>query len=150
MIHAFLRSIAAIALGLGAGVIAVGLIEAASVRLYPLPPGIDWEDPLAVQKALAAIPLGALLLVLLAWALGSFVAGWVSARVAKGAPRAYATGFGFLFLAFAIVNLVTIPHPVWFAAVAVVLPLPAAYLGAFLTMRRRPVAAIPSLTDSSD
>jgi uncharacterized protein YacL len=58
--------------------------------------------------------------------------GWVTARMAYRSPITHGLVLGAIFLAAAVVNLLLIPHPVWFWVVGVAVFLPTAYLGARL------------------
>lgn len=43
--HPVMRSVLAVVAGLGLSVAVVGGVEALSSRLYPLPEGLDYNDP---------------------------------------------------------------------------------------------------------
>ncbi len=118
--------------GVVAGGLLVALVEGIGHRVYPLPEGLDVKDVEALKEYVATLPAGALLFVLLAWAVGSFGGGWLAAKIADRKRLVHALVVGGVLMAFGIVNLVTIPHPLWFAVVGVVLFLPAACAGAKL------------------
>ncbi len=139
-----LRSVAAVVLGLLVGMIVIGLIEMVSILIFPLPVGLNMNDPAAVKAAMANIPRGALLLVLLAWVLGTLASSGVAVLIARRAPWVYATILGIFFLLCAVANMLMIPHPAWFWALSLVLFLPAAFLGAFLVPRREKQALAAS------
>jgi predicted MFS family arabinose efflux permease len=81
---------------------------------------------------MADVPAGALLLVLLARGVGTFAGGWLAARLAPRAPLSHAMIVGLILLAAGVMNMVMLPHPLWFWFPGVALFLPAAYAGAKL------------------
>lgn len=131
------RSVLALLLGaLLAGVLIMA-VEFLGSTLYPLPAGMDPHDPESIKAAMAHLPIGSLLLVLLGWIVGTFAGAWLAARIADRAPIAHGLGLGALFLAAGIVNMLEIPHPLWFWVLGVAVFLPAAYVGARLAVRPR-------------
>ena len=131
-----LRRALGIAAGLGVAVCCVGVIEALSSRLYPLPPGIDYSDREAMGVAVAALPVGAFIGVLLAWTLAAWAGACTAVRVGRHA--ALGLIIGIVLLTAAVANMLAIPHPAWLWAAAV-LAIPAA---TFAGMRM--AAAAPS------
>ncbi|MBI3463126.1 MAG: hypothetical protein HY000_08725 [Planctomycetes bacterium] len=95
-----IRSILAVIAGFVASNVIMFAIELINVRLYPdLVKALQSNDPEAIKAALAAasLPVGAMLVVLLAWVLGSLVGGYVGAWIGRNAPVAHALGSaGFL------------------------------------------------------
>jgi hypothetical protein len=112
--HPLVRSILAVLGGLLAAFVVIGLVEAAGVRFYPPPPGMDPRDPKSIRAVMANLPRGALLCVLVAYAAGSVVGGWVAARFAPSAKLTHGMVVGALLLAAGVLNMSTIPHPGWF------------------------------------
>ena len=129
------KRILSLAVGLLAGFAVTGLVEGLSSLLYPLPPGFDMHDMEAFRHHVAGLPVGAFLIVLAAHALGAFAGGLACARVAPAPWRAGPVIIGALLMAAGIVNLLTIPHPAWFAAADLVAYLPMAIFGGRLGRR---------------
>lgn len=78
--------------------------------------------------------------VALAWLLGSLAAAFVAQRIDHSRrPLPALLAAGVLFAA-AVWNLATLPHPLWFRIVGVLVFLPGAVLGIFFArrMKRRP------------
>ena len=96
------------------------------------------RDPASVAAFVATLPASALLLVLSGWVLGALVGGYVAARIARK-PRP-ALVVGIVIEIGVIANAVMIPHPLWMTIAGVLLPVPAAWLGARLATRRASVA----------
>ena len=82
-----LRNIGAVVLGLFAGMaVNMGFIMLNSYMLFPMPEGIDMNDPEQMNAYVATLPTAAFLVVLLAHLGQSFVGGWVAARVGASRP----------------------------------------------------------------
>ncbi len=131
------RSLGSVIVGFVAGAVVIMAVEAVSQAIYPLPPGVDPKNPEALRAYMAVVPTGALLLVLLAWALGAFAGGLVASRLAGRAPLGHALAAASILLAGGIVNMLMIPHPAWFWVAGIAVFFPAAYLGARLLGNRR-------------
>ena len=122
-----------------AGFVVAGF-EALGHAVYPPPEGLDPGDIEQIKAAVAAMPVGALLFVLFAWVAGAYAGGLVAALLAPGRRGVMAAIVGALVLAAVVANLAMIPHPLWFAAVAIVAVLASTSL-AVLAGRRRDRAA---------
>ena len=132
------RSIAAAVVGVVVAWLAIMLAEFASASLHPMPTGFDMHDPASVAAFVAAMPGSALLLVLAGWVLGALLGGFVAAKIARR-PRP-ALVVGFVIVAGVIANAVMIPHPSWMTIAGVLLPVPAAMLGARLALPRAAIS----------
>ncbi len=106
-----------------AGVVIAGLlvwiVEKIGHAVYPPPFGLDFADPDAMRAYIAMLPLGALLFVAAAWFIGT--AGGTFAACKLGTARRFIFALvvgGFMLVATAI-NLVMIPHPMWFSALGI-------------------------------
>jgi hypothetical protein len=105
-------------------------------RIFPPPPGLDFANREAMRAAMAQLPPTALLLVLVGWVLGSVTGGFVAAIFGGPAAKRNALFVGVGLMTGGIFNLLTIPHPLWFAIAALLLFLPSAWLGARLAGAR--------------
>jgi hypothetical protein len=117
------------------------LVESIGHSVFPVPKGLqpDMNDRAAMIKFMEAVPLGAKLAVLLAWALGAFASGMVAAAISG--RRHSARVAGIIMLVAVLLNLMTIPHPPWMMAIGVLLPVPAALGGAKLLQKLQAVRA---------
>lgn len=131
------RSILAVIAGLVLGVVLIGVVEFSGHYVYPPPAGMDMKDAEAMKSLVASLPVGALLFVILAWAVGSFGGGWLTARIAQKSHVMHALIVGGILMAAGIMNMLTIPHPLWFWVLGVAVYLPAAYAGALLGQKRQ-------------
>lgn len=130
------RTLLGIVLGLLAMWLTTFSVEFASHALYPPPPGLDPRDPQAMEVILATAPVASLALLATAWVLGAFVGGWVAGRIARH-PRIAAACVALLVIAGVVGMIVMFPgHPKWVSTLGLLLPLPAALLGALLAQHR--------------
>lgn len=136
------RSILAIVAGLVVGSVLIFAIQALNVYwLFRPPPGLDFSNEEAMKAYMENLPTEAFLVVLLSYAVGTFAAGWLAARLARRAASLHGLIIGILFLVAGILNLRSIHHPQWFAWVVLPLYLVMALLGA--ATARRPAAPNP-------
>lgn len=126
------RFVAGVVVGAIVAVVVVMLVESIGHVLFPPPAGIQAMDPADLAGIMARIPVGALVMVLLAWATGALAGGFVAAKIATLRRPLAALLVGGFLLAGGVWTMVTIPHPVWMMVLGVLLPLPAAWLGARL------------------
>ena len=133
------RSILAVIAGFVAASAVMLVIETVNGRvLYPelgkLAEGMT--DRGEIRALLATAPVGAFLVVLLGWVLGSLVGGLLAAWIGRNAPVAHALVLGGLLTLAGIANNLMIPPPPWFWIPSLVVFLPAAYAGARLAPGR--------------
>lgn len=93
-------------------------------------------DREAIRALLASAPVGAFLVVLLGWALGSLVGGFLAAWIGWNAPVAHALVLGGLLTLAGVANNLLLPPPGWFWIPTLVVFLPAAYAAARMAPRR--------------
>lgn len=131
---ATIRAIASIPLGVVAGMAAMLFLLIPCFLMYPLPSGIDVNDPAdaeAFGRHLASLPVSAFALVLVAHAGGAF-GGAAFARLVEGeAIWKESLVIGLIFTAMGIVNAISLGMPLWFTVIDLPLYLPAAMLGGF-------------------
>jgi hypothetical protein len=111
------------------------MVEFLGHKFYPLPPGVDLRDEKAMAIYAESVPVQAMMLVLLGWALGTFAGAWVAARIAIMAKVAYLVGG--IFLAAAVANMLLVPHPKWMLISALVVIPICAYFGGRLALKGR-------------
>jgi hypothetical protein len=125
------RKILAVVLGaISGGVFNMALVTVSNA-VYPLPKGIGPNDFEAFKAHVAAngLATGALIIVLVAHAGGSFVSGFVCGLIAMRPWYLAATILGILWLCGGVAMLMMLPAPIWFAVADVLLYVPAALLG---------------------
>lgn len=108
------RSILAVVAGMLVAFVLIVCVEMIGMRVYPPPTDMDPRNIESIKSAMARIPLGAMLFVLLAYTVGSVAGGWVAARFAPSAGLSHAMFVAALLFGAGLMNLMTVPHPVWF------------------------------------
>jgi len=113
-----------------------------SMVFYPLPEGVTMEDAEALNKYMAIAPLGAMLLVIVSHAMGSFIGALVATLLSQVSKWENSTAFKYQFLFIGLLftytgwyNLENLIHPDWFK-IDLLFYLPAAYLGYILVAKR--------------
>lgn len=130
------RTILGMLVGLLTMWLTVAALEFLGHAMFPPPAGLDPQNPEHLQMIFAAAPVGAFVMLVVAWAGGSFVGGWVAARIARHA-RAAAVAVALFVMAGVAGMIVIVPdHPTWVAALGLLLPIPVALLAAKLAARR--------------
>ena len=124
-----LRTVLAVPAGLIAGGIVISIVQIAAITLLPVPEGVPTDRALIEPGDIPAVNMAA---VLIAWAAGAFIGGGTAARIARQAKRRLALIVGAFFLIAGIYNMATIPSPLWFWVLGILLFLPSAHLGASL------------------
>ena len=138
-----LRSILSVVAGAAAAVVLIGVMETAGHLVYPPPAGIDMGKPETIKAAMAGMPVGAFLSIILGWGVGTFGGAWVAARLAGRSPLVHGLVIGVLSLSAGVAMMVMMPHPLWVCVLGVAVFLPAAYLGA-KAAARRPEGPLPA------
>ncbi|QHL86149.1 hypothetical protein GU926_01275 [Nibribacter ruber] len=115
------KSILAVLVGLATGFTTIFLVELVAQQVYPLPVLQNPQDPAAMAAYMSNAPMGSLVLILLAYALGAFLGGMVAARLAPSKKMVHALVVGILLLLAGIANFYMLPHPIWFVIAAVII-----------------------------
>jgi hypothetical protein len=113
------RKISAVVLGVVVAVVLIIAIEALGHSAYPVPEGLDITNSEAMQEYVMGLPIGALLFVMGAWLVATPAGGLLACFIARETPLVYAAIVGGLVLLGTIINLMSIPHPRWFAVTSV-------------------------------
>jgi hypothetical protein len=129
------RTFLSILAGVIVSLMLVMLGDGVSATVAPLPPGTDPHDAEAMRTVMHQIPMSAFLVLLASVGVAGVAGAWVAARLSRTAARRNGMIVGALLLCAMIWNLFTLPHPVWFAITAVLIVLPAAWLGGRLAVR---------------
>jgi hypothetical protein len=132
-----MRQILAPMAGLVFGSLVVAAVEWLGHAAYPSL-ALDPHDVAAMRAAMARLPVGVFLFVLLSWWLGAFAGVAVAIRLAGRRPRLHAAIVGGVLLAAVVANLATAPHPTWVAILGPVGVLAAAVV-AVAVFGRRPM-----------
>lgn len=124
-----LRAFFPVLAGIIASMLMIGLIESLQHYMYPefvIDPEMSKEK---MKEAIQQLPIGAILMIALAWVVGSFVGCGLITALDKSASIWRAMIPGFLTLFGCIINFFAIPHPLWFVLLSFPAVAIAAYLG---------------------
>ena len=133
------RSFLAVLAGFVAASVVMMVIETVNGRVLHPELGKMAEgmtDREAIRALLATAPVGAFLVVLIGWLLGSLLGGFLAAWIGWNAPVAHALVLGGLLTLAGIANNLMVPPPGWFWVVSLAVFLPAVYAGARLAPRK--------------
>ena len=120
-----MRTALAIVAGFLANIVVVSASEAVLGMIYPLPAGLDVNDPAQLAAHVRTLPTGAFAGLLIGWALGAFAAA-ATAYLASGRVRWLAwVGAGANLLG-VVMSVAFLPHPLWVAAIGLAAPFAAA------------------------
>jgi MFS family permease len=130
------RTILGMLVGLVTMWLTVTALEFLGHAMFPPPAGLDPQNPEQLQMIFATAPVGAFVMLVVAWAGGSFVGGWVAARIARH-TRAAAIAVALFVMAGVAGMMVIVPdHPGWVSALGLVLPIPVGLVAARLAGMR--------------
>jgi uncharacterized membrane-anchored protein len=125
-----LRDVTATVLGLAVAIAVIMGIQMVGHAIWPPPESLDWKDTEVVRTYVSQLPFLALLFPILSYFLGALAGPVVASKIGTARPVVFAGIIGLVLLAFTIANLIQIPHPHWFSALAVA----AVPVGAWLAM----------------
>lgn len=137
------RAIFSVVAGLIVAVACVFALETIAHFIHPPPPGFDPRTVDAVRELVASLPISALLLIGAGWVFGAGFGAFIAVRVARREARWPGYLVGSLVFAATLHNLYMIPHPLWFAAAALIGILIATVVGTRLGYGAAPVVPRP-------
>ena len=109
-----LRNTLAAMAGALTGMMLILAIQKFALSLYPLPAGLDPKDAAAMKAYFQTLPLGAFLMVLLSYFVGVLAGAHVAGRFSSDGGSRQAVMVTGLFVFASLLNLLGLPHPVWF------------------------------------
>ncbi len=130
-----MKNILAVIAGLLVSVIIFSLFEFLSTMLNPLPTEIEISDKVAMKEYISSLPISAMLIILAGYAIGSFLTGVVIGKISKSPLKKLPLIAGSILTIAAIINLVTIPAPVWFMIINILLYIPLTVAGNYVTTK---------------
>lgn len=125
------RQILGVIAGVVVGGLVVFLVELVGHSLFPPPPGTDLSNPEDVKRLISLLPVGALLMVLVGWLIGSLAGAWTANRIARTSMAGWIVAA--LFILLTAYNFTVIPHPTWMIAAGIAIPLFSAWIAAWMT-----------------
>ena len=142
-----IRSILAVIAGFVAASAVMMIVETANGQLLYPELGKRAEgvtDRQEIKAIMASAPIGALVVVLVGWALGSVAGGFLATLISRKPPGGHALMLGTLLTLAGVANNLMLPPPLWFWIATFAVFLPATYVGARLV----PGGASPGATSS--
>jgi hypothetical protein len=129
-----LRGVLGVVAGLVAGALATGGAEAIGHLLYPLPEGLNVQDPETQKTLMQVMPTEAKVAVVIAWAFGIFVGSTVAVLIAQRQSWP-AWVVAVLLFAAGLCTMTIIPHPDWMLWAATLGTLVSAIASAYIWAR---------------
>lgn len=122
------RYVLPVVAGVMSGMILQVLGEMFIHMVFPAPVGLDLQNREAIAAYMSQVPTIEFVFILLNYAICSFVAGVVATFVVGRQHRLPAIVVGVLITLGGVMNVLTIPQPVWFSALSLLSHLPLALL----------------------
>lgn len=107
----------------------IACIQAVGIKLYPPPPGMDFNDKAAVARFAATLPVPAFLIVLASYLVGVTAGAWLACKLSVTEKPRQSLMIGALFFVASIMNLTSFTHPAWFWVANLAIVPFAAWLG---------------------
>lgn len=142
-----IRSILAVIAGFVAASAVMMIVESANGRLLYPELGKRAEgvtDRQEIKALMASAPVGALVVVLVGWALGSVAGGFLATLISRKPPGGHALVLGALLTLAGVANNLMLLPPLWFWIATLAVFLPATYVGAQFAPRRARAGATSS------
>lgn len=89
------------------------IVEFVGHLIFPVAQ-IQTNDKAAIAEIMKNMPVGAFMMIALAWGLGTFVGAVVVGMQSESKPQRKVMIFAGIEILVAIVNMLAIPHPLWF------------------------------------
>jgi hypothetical protein len=133
----FTKRILPVLVGVISAMILIALGEAILGMLYPLPASAGADN---MAKAIAQMTSNEFMLLLVNYAICSFLAGIITSLVAKRTAAMPAIVVGIVLTIAGLCNVISFRQPLWFDVLNLVVYLPFVYAG-YLAVRRKPDAS---------
>ena len=127
-----LKNIITVILGLVAGMVAMSAGHLLSNEIMPPPEGMDLSNMESFAANADKLTTVHWMLALLSHALGPLVSGFIAGKFLASHHTKILWGIGIVWTILGIMNLMMIPHPMWFKLMDVLIYLPMTFLGAKL------------------
>jgi len=123
-----MKRVLAVLAGLVVGVLVIFLSQAVEMLIFPPPPGFDPNDKEQLKALMTNAPSMSLVLLLVGYFLGAYVGALIATSIVKGTTWMPALMVGAVLTVLGLINLLAIPHPVWFTISALAIY----FIGAFI------------------
>ena len=125
-------------MGLMLAVVTIFILEMFGHYMYPPPIDLDPQIPEDRAKIIEQAPVAALLMVVLAYAVGSFIGGLIANAIGRHPKLFDSLITGIILTVFGVANMLEIPHPMWMMILSIVCFIPCAYFGGRIIKRKTP------------
>ncbi len=115
--------------GLLTGIVGIYFFELLFLYLLPSPAGIDMQDKNSIAENMDNIPIINFIMLIVGYGIGSFIAGFVSAKIKTHNPLTPVIIIGVILTILGFIYFLTIPHPLWVIVVGSITFIPAVWLG---------------------
>lgn len=133
-----LRKILSVFAGIASAILVFILTEKVSDKFYPLPSESASYDPQVLSTHIATFPLTPLVVVLIGWVLGSFTCGFIIKLISGSSAKTPAYLAGLFLTTAGLVNLLSLPHPIWFIIMGAAVFIPFTLLGHVVAPKKLP------------
>lgn len=125
--------------GLAVAFLLIMVMEKISSSVYPISPNVKVEtlDRTDFAEIIKNMPIGAFLFILAGYALGSFGGGLTAALIATENRVRSSLIVGAVVMLGGVMNVILIPHPMWFTICTFLAYLPFAWLGGFIVNKTK-------------
>lgn len=124
------RRVLAVLIGAAVALAVVSLGDFVAGRMWSPSPDTDLSTAGGLSAAMASIPTRALMVLVFGWVAAAAAGAFVATRLSPGRGQASGLIVTALLLVATIVNLLSIPHPVWVWVAAIMLMPAAGWLAA--------------------
>lgn len=124
-----LRKILAFVVGFVTFGILVTLVQVTSGLIYGMPRPETMNDPELMKGFVAGLPMGAFILLLLSYIVGSFGSGFVMRKISKGDSQLLALAIGLIGTVAWAYTITQVPHPIWVSVLGFLTYIPFTLIG---------------------
>jgi MFS family permease len=128
--------IIAVVCGLVSAMIVIMAFEWTGRFIYTAPTGIDFRNIQTAEDMMSIMPLRAFIWLLTGYAAGSLIGGMVATFLSGRHSTKPALIIGGVLTVFGVINLASIPHPLWFSVLSTLTYIPFAQLGCRLFLKK--------------
>ncbi len=129
------RNALAYILGIAVTMLTIMLVQALGHAIYPVDTNVDVQDGQLNAEYMAELPVGAILFVAIAWAVGVLAGNAAAVRIGNLRPVYFSSVITSFVLAGAVTQMILIPHPTWFIPVSLLGIIAAGAASCFLPAR---------------
>lgn len=123
--------------GMATAMIVIFIMEFISHSIYPIPKGVDMKNKEAIAEMIKNMPSGAMIFILMGYAFGSFSGGLVGAMMSTEKRIRTSLIVGAVVMLGGVMNIMMVPHPLWFSICTFLAYLPFAYLGGYIAEKAK-------------